>query len=31
MNNPGKDGLFTDRGYCSGEEVAHEVVVNYFE
>jgi hypothetical protein len=23
--------LFTDRGYSSGEEVAHEAVVNYRE
>jgi hypothetical protein len=26
-----EDELFTDRGYSSGEEVAHEAVVNYRE
>jgi hypothetical protein len=26
-----KDGLFADRGYSSGEEVAHEDVVDYLE
>ena len=25
------DGLFTGRGCSSGEEVAHEVVVNYYD
>ena len=24
-------GLFTSQDYCSGEEVAHEAVVNYRE
>jgi hypothetical protein len=24
-----EDGLFTDRGCCKGEAVAHEAVVNY--
>jgi len=31
MNNSDLPGLFTDRGCSSGEEVAHEVVVNYHE
>ena len=31
MNNSGENGLFTDRGCSSGEEVTHEVVVNYHE
>jgi hypothetical protein len=26
-----KNGLFTGQGYSSGEEVAHEAVVNYRE
>jgi hypothetical protein len=31
MNTKIEDGLFTDRGYSSGEEVAYEAVVNYRE
>jgi len=31
MNNPGERGLFTDRYRSNGEEVVHEVVVDYYE
>jgi hypothetical protein len=31
MNSPVENGLFTSRGRCKGEAVAHEDVVNYFE
>jgi hypothetical protein len=31
MNNSRENGLFTDRGYSSGEVVAHEAVVFYRE
>jgi hypothetical protein len=31
MNNSEENGLFTSRGRCKAEAVAHEDVVNYLE